>query len=129
MRELKRTLYNFMNKWYKQHRNFNLQIRNIDCMYYEGTLIRDIPQGCRRPNSVECAFAEIDLAMGYVDWSEMTPMKRDFLTVHNLMKQKCRGGIGCTYRFVGFSNKYYDSGTEENIMMNAVDEAYEYFMD
>lgn len=118
-----------MNKWHKQHRNFNLQIRNIDCMYYEGTLVRKIPQGYRRPNNAERAFAEIDLAMGYVDWSEMTPMKRDFLAVRNLMKQHCRG-TACTYHAVaGFYNKYYDSGTEENIMMNAVDEASVYFMD
>lgn len=87
---VKRALYNFINKWYK-HRNFYIKTRNIDCMYYEGTLVRDIPQGYRRPNNVERAIAEIELAMGYVDWSEMTPMKRDFLAVYNLMKQQCRG--------------------------------------
>ena len=126
---VKRALGNFISKWYK-HRNFNLQIRNIDCMYYHGCLVRDIPQGYRRPNNVERAIAEISLAMGYVDWSEMTPMKRNFLAVYNLMKQQCRGGIGCTYHAVaGFYNKYYDNGTEENIMMNAVDEASVYFLD
>lgn len=125
MNVVKQALYSFMSKWH-QNRNFNIKIRNIDCMYYEGTLVRKLPPG-KRPTSVEFAIAELSLAIGYVDWSEMTPMKQDFMKLYNLMKKYIRG-TACTYHAVaGFYNKYYESGSEANIMMNAVDEAYCYF--
>jgi len=124
MNVVKQALYSFINKWYK-NRNFNIQIRQFLPMYYEGYLVTELPPG-KRPTNVERAIAEISLAIGYVDWSEMTPMKQDFMNLYNLMKRHIRG-TACTYHHVAGDNKRYESGSEANIMMNAVDEAYCYF--
>lgn len=126
-RNIKRMLYNFISKYYK-NRNFNIKVRRVDTMYYKGTLLRNLPPN-KRPTDLQMAIAEISLAMGYVDWSEMTPMKRDFMNLYNLMKQHIKG-MACTYHAVAqFYNKYYESGSEANIMIDAVDEAYCYFID
>lgn len=96
-------------------------------MYYEGELVTDLPSN-KRPTKVERAIAEINLAMGYLDWSEMTPMKRDFLNLYKLMK-KCIRGTACTYHHVAGNNKIIKNGSDANIMMYAVDEASAYFME
>lgn len=95
-------------------------------MYYEGDLITKLPPGIK-PTDVELAFAELDLAMGYIDWSEITSMKRDFLNLYKLMKRHIRG-TACTYHHIAGDNKVFESGSEANIMMYAVDEASVYFM-
>ena len=124
MNIVKQALHSFMSKWYK-NRNYNIKVRQFLPMYYEGCLVTELPPN-KRPTNVERAIAEIELAFGYVDWSEMTPMKRDFMNLYNLMKQHIRG-TACTYHHAAGDNKRYENGSEANIMMSAVDEAYCYF--
>ena len=112
MNIVKQALYSFMSKWHK-NRNFNIEVRQYLPMYYEGYLVTELPPNIK-PTTIERAFAEIDLAMSYVDWSDMTPMRRDFLNLYKLMKRYIRG-TACTYHHVSGNNKIYESGSEQTL--------------
>lgn len=122
---IKRMLYNFMSKYYK-YRNCNLKVRQYDTMYFEGTLIRKLPAN-KRPSDLQMAFAEIQLGMDYIDFSDKSLMKQDFINIYTAMYNQT--STACTYHSVISSNKKFENGSEENIMMYAVDEAYCYFID
>lgn len=123
-RGLYRAIYSFQKKYYKC-RSISTQTRTYGCMWCEGRPISDIPRD-RRPSDVARAYAELELAQYYVDFEDMTPMKRDYLKLLELFRRAVPSGR-CTYGVCGFFNKKYENGTEANIIINAVDEASVYF--
>lgn len=123
-RSLYRAIYNFQSKYYKL-RSTSTQTRTYGGVWCEGRPISDIPRD-RRPSDVAIAYAELELAQYYVDWSELTPMKRDYLKLLELFRRAVPSGR-CTYMVCGFSNKEYEVYTEQTAMINAVDETSCYF--
>lgn len=121
---IKRMLYNFMSKYYK-NRNFNLKVRQFLPMYFEGELVTKLPPN-KRPTNLQRAFAEIQLGFDYA-CDDTSPMAQDFRAIYNAMCSQL--STACTYHHVAGNNKRFENGTPANIMIYAVDEAYSYFMD
>lgn len=98
-------------------------------MYYQGRLVTKLPPNVR-PTDMARAYAELELALSYVDYEQMKPIDKDFLAIIKYFQSRLNPCDRCTYHHVAGDNKRYEHFSSFSaVLVNAVDEAVCYFMD
>ena len=124
---VKGMLYQFMQKYHSCRAYSNIS-RTYCSKCYEGQFLGKGYKG-QMPNDIQQLYAELELGTFYIEYETMSPMKSEYMNILNTVKKMNSTNTHWYFGTPTFLNKKFEAGSEKNIMMACIDEAYCWVVD